>query len=115
MACDSSKSGSRGHGPSTHCAPLCTRATPDSTVCEMPNAEPEPRRIRLVTAAVATHDGVAMTGASSHRYCIIGAGPAGLAQARAFKQRGVEFDVIERHRRLGGLWDIENPGSPMYE
>lgn len=56
-----------------------------------------------------------MTGAPSHRYCIIGAGPAGLAQARAFNRRGIEFDVIERHRRLGGVWDIDNPGSPMYE
>ena len=49
------------------------------------------------------------------RYCIIGAGPAGLAQARAFARRGVAFDVIERHQRIGGLWDIENPGSPLYE
>lgn len=56
-----------------------------------------------------------MPGTPGHRYCIIGAGPSGLAQARAFKQRGVEFDVIERHRRLGGIWDIDNPGSPMYE
>jgi hypothetical protein len=56
-----------------------------------------------------------MTSAPGHRYCIIGAGPAGLAQARAFKRRGIEFDVIERHRGLGGVWDIDNPGSPMYE
>ncbi|MDH3792940.1 MAG: NAD(P)-binding domain-containing protein [Rhodospirillales bacterium] len=51
----------------------------------------------------------------SERICIVGAGPAGLAQARAFKRAGVPFDVIERHRDLGGLWDIENPGTPMYE
>lgn len=56
-----------------------------------------------------------MNGGPNQRYCIIGAGPAGLAQARAFKRRGVEFDVIERHRQLGGLWDIDNPGSPLYE
>jgi len=48
------------------------------------------------------------------RYCIIGAGAAGLAQARAFKQAGVPFDVIERHEDVGGLWDLENPGTPMY-
>jgi cation diffusion facilitator CzcD-associated flavoprotein CzcO len=51
----------------------------------------------------------------SRRYCIVGAGPAGLAQARAFKRAGIAFDVIERHGDLGGLWDIENPGTPMYE
>jgi thioredoxin reductase len=56
-----------------------------------------------------------MSETSKHRYCIIGAGPAGLAQARAFKRRGIEFDVFERHQRLGGLWDIDNPGSPLYE
>jgi flavin-binding monooxygenase-like protein len=56
-----------------------------------------------------------MTGAASQRYCIIGAGPAGLAQARAFERRGVPFDVFERHTRLGGLWDLENPGTPLYE
>jgi cation diffusion facilitator CzcD-associated flavoprotein CzcO len=48
------------------------------------------------------------------RYCIIGAGPAGLAQARAFRWAGVPFDVFERHVDVGGLWDLENPGTPMY-
>jgi thioredoxin reductase len=52
---------------------------------------------------------------TSERYCIIGAGPSGLAQARAFAARGVEFDVYERHRDVGGIWDIENDGSPLYE
>jgi cation diffusion facilitator CzcD-associated flavoprotein CzcO len=51
----------------------------------------------------------------SERVCIVGAGPAGLAQARACKLVGLPFDVIERHGDLGGLWDIENPGTPMYE
>lgn len=49
------------------------------------------------------------------RYCIIGAGPSGLAQARAFRAQGIEFDVYERHTDVGGLWDLENPGSAMYE
>ena len=48
------------------------------------------------------------------RYCVIGAGPAGLAQARAFRWAGVPFDVLERHGEVGGLWDLENPGTPMY-
>lgn len=49
------------------------------------------------------------------RYCIIGAGPAGLAQARAFRSSGIPYDQFEKHEDLGGLWDIENPGSPIYE
>ena len=48
------------------------------------------------------------------RYCVIGAGPAGLAQARALQWAGVPFDIIERHADVGGIWDLENPGSPMY-
>ncbi len=48
------------------------------------------------------------------RYCVIGAGPAGLAQARAFLWAGVPFDVLERHGDVGGLWDLENPGTPIY-
>jgi hypothetical protein len=49
------------------------------------------------------------------RYCIIGAGPSGLAMAAALKSVGVPYDHFERHTALGGLWDIESPGSPMYE
>lgn len=49
------------------------------------------------------------------RYLIIGAGPNGLIAARAFRRYGIEVDIVERHTGLGGLWDIDNPGSPMYE
>lgn len=49
------------------------------------------------------------------RICIVGAGPAGLSQARAFLRAGLPFDVIERHGDLGGIWDLANPGTPMYE
>lgn len=49
------------------------------------------------------------------RFCIIGAGPAGLAMARALREADVPYDQFERHGGVGGLWDIENPGSPMYE
>ena len=45
---------------------------------------------------------------------IVGAGPAGLAQARAFRRAGIPFELVERHSGPGGIWDIENPGSPMY-
>lgn len=45
---------------------------------------------------------------------VIGAGPAGLAAARALSQRGIPYDQVERHHSVGGIWDIDNPGSPMY-
>lgn len=47
--------------------------------------------------------------------CIIGAGPAGLATARALKARGLPYSHLERHTGVGGLWDIDNPGTPLYE
>ncbi|MGL4490444.1 MAG: flavin-containing monooxygenase [Rhizobiaceae bacterium] len=46
---------------------------------------------------------------------IIGAGPAGLTVARALKQRNIAFEVFEKHSDVGGIWDINNPGTPMYE
>ena len=49
------------------------------------------------------------------RYAIIGAGPSGLAAARALQKEGVAFDGYEASRGVGGLWDIENPRSTMYE
>ena len=49
------------------------------------------------------------------RYCIIGAGPSGLAQARAFKAAGIAYDHYERYNDVGGIWQVENPGSPIYE
>lgn len=52
---------------------------------------------------------------TSNTYCIIGAGPSGLAMAAEFKRRGIPYDQVERHHSVGGLWDIENPGSPVYE
>jgi len=49
------------------------------------------------------------------KHCIVGAGPSGLLAARAFKLKKIPFDHFERHVDVGGIWDIENPGSPMYE
>lgn len=46
--------------------------------------------------------------------CIVGAGPGGLALARTFKLLGIDFDCFERHSDVGGIWDAENPGSPIY-
>jgi cation diffusion facilitator CzcD-associated flavoprotein CzcO len=28
---------------------------------------------------------------------------------------GVDYDHFERHTDVGGIWDIDNPGTPMYE
>jgi flavin-binding monooxygenase-like protein len=49
------------------------------------------------------------------KICIVGAGPAGLSVSRAFSRLKIPHDVIERHNDVGGIWDISNPGSPMYQ
>ncbi len=49
------------------------------------------------------------------RYCIIGGGPCGLLAARAFTLAGAPYDQFERHKDVGGIWDIDSPGSSMYE
>jgi hypothetical protein len=45
---------------------------------------------------------------------IVGAGPAGLAVAAELLAEGFDVVIYERHDDVGGIWDIENPGSPMY-
>ncbi len=51
----------------------------------------------------------------SATYAIIGAGPSGLAIARALQIAGVDFQGYEASHGVGGLWDITNPRSTMYE
>ncbi len=46
---------------------------------------------------------------------VIGAGPAGLVLARRLQNTDASFAVFERHTGVGGIWDIDAPGSPMYE
>lgn len=48
-------------------------------------------------------------------YAVIGAGPSGLAAARALQKQGIEIDGYEASHGVGGLWDIKNPRSTMYE
>jgi cation diffusion facilitator CzcD-associated flavoprotein CzcO len=55
------------------------------------------------------------TPSAVERHCIVGAGPGGLAAARAFLNLGLEIDVFERHSAIGGIWDRDNVGTPMYE
>lgn len=52
---------------------------------------------------------------TTDRYCIVGAGPAGLVMARALLHASIPFDLFERHAGVGGIWDPENPGSPVYD
>ena len=37
--------------------------------------------------------------------CVIGAGAAGLASARHLKAAAIPFEVVERERDVGGIWD----------
>ena len=46
---------------------------------------------------------------------LIGAGPSGLAAARNLQKAGVPFQGFEAHTDVGGLWNIENPRSTVYE
>ena len=64
---------------------------------------------RTRTAPAASYDD------EGDRYCIVGGGPAGLVMARAFDKEGIPYDLYERHTSLGGIWDADNPGSPMYD
>ena len=48
-------------------------------------------------------------------HAIIGAGPMGLAAARQLQRHAIPFVGFELHSDVGGLWDIANPHSTMYE
>lgn len=48
-------------------------------------------------------------------YCVIGAGPAGLAAARWLHALDIPFEGFERNPDVGGIWNIGFQGSPMYE
>jgi cation diffusion facilitator CzcD-associated flavoprotein CzcO len=45
---------------------------------------------------------------------VIGAGAAGLAAARRLRAASIPFEVVERERDVGGIWDVSLPHSPVY-
>lgn len=52
---------------------------------------------------------------TEEKYAVIGAGPAGLSGAKALKECGIPFDGFEMGVEVGGLWNINNPRSTIYE
>ena len=47
------------------------------------------------------------------KYCILGAGPAGLAVIKTFAQADIPFDAFEREDDVGGNWYFGKPGSSV--
>ena len=49
--------------------------------------------------------------------CVIGAGPSGLAAAKALVDRDIDFDWFEKGSMVGGLWRIDNDngGAAAYQ
>jgi cation diffusion facilitator CzcD-associated flavoprotein CzcO len=56
-----------------------------------------------------------MTMSTEQQIALIGAGPSGLAGARCLQKHGIAFQGFEAHGDVGGLWNIQNPRSTVYE
>lgn len=52
---------------------------------------------------------------TEQKYCIIGGGPAGLCTAKNLKDLQIPFDAYEAASEVGGLWNINNERSSVYE
>jgi len=50
----------------------------------------------------------------SDKYCIIGAGPSGLAALKNLKQLGIPGDCFEREADVGGVWNYGQASSGVY-
>jgi Flavin-binding monooxygenase-like len=59
-------------------------------------------------------NGVSAGGVQAMTVGVIGAGAAGLAAARRLQRASIPFEVIERERDVGGIWDVSLPHSPVY-
>lgn len=46
---------------------------------------------------------------------VVGGGPSGLMLARRLARTGASFQVYERQADVGGIWNIDSRGSPIYE
>ncbi len=46
---------------------------------------------------------------------VVGAGPSGLAALKELVEAGHDVIGVERHDDVGGIWDIDRAGTPMYE
>jgi cation diffusion facilitator CzcD-associated flavoprotein CzcO len=51
---------------------------------------------------------------TAQKYCVLGAGPAGLTVAKNFLARGIACDVLEREADLGGNWNYAQASSSVY-
>ncbi|MGE0615596.1 MAG: flavin-containing monooxygenase [Bacteriovoracia bacterium] len=49
------------------------------------------------------------------KYCVVGAGPSGLAAAKNLLEHGWDCDIFERESDLGGVWNIGNTRSTVYQ
>lgn len=56
-----------------------------------------------------------MSDGTAGRYCVIGAGAAGLTAAKNLREHGFDVDVYELAEVVGGNWDINHPYSRVYE
>ncbi len=59
--------------------------------------------------------GLEPAGEVENRAAIVGGGPAGLTQARVLRTLGVPFTLFERNADFGGLWNRDDPASPIYD
>ena len=45
---------------------------------------------------------------------VIGAGPAGLAAAAALQAVGLPFDLVDRAKHVGGIWNLDRADTPVW-
>jgi hypothetical protein len=51
---------------------------------------------------------------TARKYCVVGAGPAGLTVAKNFAASGIPFDAFEREADVGGNWHFGQQSSSVY-